>query len=241
MKVADYDVQVAAKFAQLSKAYNALLGSKLSEAKQKWRFDRMVAEMLQFEMIQRCGTEETDYRNGLSFVQLVDLWRSSKSRFLRYAFFEGLIEGLYIASVVCLFAETDELQSVLLHIFGQYRRLLVLYKFKNNDSRQQSPPVLFAETYRGRRVSSMRGTMFSRHFKYQLGMAKMVLRHYDLFPYGPGDFLDDRFEGFVEDFMVVVRETKVDHIEYLMRCVTMLTLSRVNNSMLAWSRDKIRY
>ena len=43
IKVADCDIQAAAKLAQLSKACNALLGSKLSEAKQKWRFDRVVA------------------------------------------------------------------------------------------------------------------------------------------------------------------------------------------------------
>ena len=196
--------------------------------------------MLPFQMTDGCRTEETDYRNALSFDQLVDLWRSWKTRNLRNAFFEGLIRGLYIASVVCLFAETDELQSVLLHIFGQYRRLLVLPKFKNNGTRQQSPPVLFAETYRGRRVSSMRGTMFSRHFKNQLGMAKLVSRHYDLFPYGHGDFLDERFEGLMEDFMVVLKETKIDHIEYLMRCVTMLTLSKVNRE-LAWLGDENRY
>lgn len=221
VKIGSYDVQAAAKIAQLSKACNVLLRSKLNEGKQKWKFERMVAQLFPFRFGINGVLEERDYRDAISFQELVEWW-SSSNHLERFRLFESLVVSVNIASVVCLFAETDELQLPLLRLFGEYQRLVKCYNIQwmrmySDSKRMYSNPKLFVESYAGRPVDSMRPLMLKRQFEAQI---RRTWRG-GMFPFR---YHQGKNGDICEDLLDVLRRMKMDHVDYLMRFVTMLTM-----------------
>ena len=122
------------------------------------------------------------------------------------------------------FAETDDLQSPLLHLFSEYRCLLIKHKFTNRHHYSVGSPELFIEYYEGRRISSMRRPMFERHFEVEICAAVSFDRRCALFPFAWLDYTKAQFDNFIEDLLVIIEKAKMDRVDYLMRFITMLTL-----------------
>ncbi len=224
-KIADHDVQAAAKIAQLSKACNALLRSRLSKAKQERNFDRMIAQLFPFKIGEFSRiVEERDYRDGISFFQLAERWRSEDWRRNDGKMLSAFVLSLDIASVLCFFAEADELQYPLLYLFGEYRRLLGLHNIEI-----RTPPRLFVESYNGRSISSMRPPMLLRHFEREI--AKTMSRHYAwrdfwfTYVWSIPKQLQKDLDGLIGDLSLVLEGMKTDRADNLMRFITAVTLS----------------
>ncbi len=200
MKIGSCNVQAAAKIAQLSKACNTLLRDQLNECKQRWKFEKMVAML--FNLVQprygRRTLDDNEYREAISFLELVSRWRSiGRSSTL---IFESLLQSLNVASVVSAFAETDDLQTPLLHLFSEYRCLLIKHKFTNRHHFSVGSPELFIEYYEGRRISSMRRPMFERHFEVEICAAVSFDRRCALFPFAWLDYTKAQFDDFIFTF-----------------------------------------
>ena len=145
--------------------------------------------------------------------RLVERWSSSK-HLERFRLFEEFVVSINIASVVCFFAETDDPQIPLLRLFSEYQRLVKCYNIQ--WMWVYSNPKLFVESYAGRPVDSMRPLMLKRQFEAQirrtLGGGMFPFRYHHA---KNGDIS--------EDLLDVLRKMKMDHVDYLMRFVTMLT------------------
>ena len=163
--------------------------------------------------------DESDYCNGISFVELVNRWRTKRSTV--HTFRE--LKSVNIASIVSFFAETDDLQYPLLHLFSEYRRLLEYHKFRS--TRHARHPKLFLESYNGRQVSSMRQPMLVQNFESEIRSANSWHSYYALFPFPWFQHSKEQLDGLIEDLLDVLQGTTMHRVEYVMRFITMLTMS----------------